>query len=271
MIATDIVDGDAIAIGEIYGRIRLSFIESVEAQIECGHRLAEKKAKLAHGMWQRWFDANADALGFGERTARMLMKAAAVAKRKPASVLDMSDAFKISRQMWGHKGAGNHLAQGTGENEWYTPPEFIALAREVMGEIDLDPASSAEANETVGAAEFYTAEDDGLDQQWYGRVWLNPPYSRELMPKFMDKLKAGYKSGNIDAAIVVTHNNTDTGWFHSLADIVSAICFASKRIKFYRGDTVAAPVNGQIFLYFGADVPAFTAAFTPVGFVMVPA
>ena len=47
--------------------------------------------------------------------------------------------------------------------------------REGMGEIDLDPATSAEANETVLAAEFYTETDDGLKKPWRGRVWLNPP------------------------------------------------------------------------------------------------
>ena len=31
--------------------------------------------------------------------------------------------------------ADNHRAEGTGENEWYTPPEYIEMAREVMGDL----------------------------------------------------------------------------------------------------------------------------------------
>lgn len=56
----------------------------------------------------------------------------------------------------------NHRAQGTGENEWYTPARFIEMAREFMGSIDLDPASSDIANATVKASKFFAVEDDGL-------------------------------------------------------------------------------------------------------------
>ena len=59
--------------------------------------------------------------------------------------------------------------------EHYTPGTYIATARYVLGGIDLDPASSAEANDTVQAQTYYTAADDGLDLPWFGRVFVNPP------------------------------------------------------------------------------------------------
>jgi hypothetical protein len=74
-----------------------------------------------------------------------------------------------------------HVSQATGENEWYTPPEIIEVARQVMGEIDCDPASSEKANEIVRAKQFFSIEDDGLKQKWIGNIWMNPPYAQPLV------------------------------------------------------------------------------------------
>jgi phage N-6-adenine-methyltransferase len=164
--------------------------------------------------------------------------------------------------------AKNHLAQGTGENEWYTPQHIIERARAVMGAIDLDPASNPEANETIRADTYYTAEDDGLEQEWHGRIWLNPPYSRDLMPRFVRKLIEEHKAGRTAEAILVSHNNTETDWFQSLSVASTAVCFPDTRIKFYRGENVAAPVNGQVFFYLGNNPPAFIDQFRPLGIVM---
>ena len=164
----------------------------------------------------------------------------------------------------------SHRAIGTGENEWYTPAEYADLAREVMGSIDLDPASCDEANKVVRASAYYTKEDDGLTKAWKGNLWINPPYSRDLMPAFVEKLKQSFINGDVDSAILLSHNNTDTAWFHSLASVSSAICFPKKRIRFYRGEEIAAPTNGQAFFYLGDNAGTFADVFGSVGFVVEP-
>ena len=107
-----------------------------------------------------------------------------------------------------------------------TPKEYIDAAREVMGSIDLDPASSALANEVVQAEKFYTAKDDGLNQNWYGNIWLNPPYAKDLLPKFADK----FAESEFNQAIVLVINSTETSWFLKFVGRASAIVFSIGRV-----------------------------------------
>src|SRR5260221_7395603 len=72
----------------------------------------------------------------------------------------------------------NIIAMPQKSNEWFTPSRYIEAARLVMGSIDLDPASCSEANQTVKAKRYYSIDDNGLEQPWYGNIWLNPPYGR---------------------------------------------------------------------------------------------
>src|SRR5437660_1484971 len=71
-----------------------------------------------------------------------------------------------------------HLQQDS--FEWYTPKKYVEAARNVLGEIDLDPASSEQANRIVQAKLFYDQTRDGLTQTWKAQtVWLNPPYCKQ--------------------------------------------------------------------------------------------
>jgi phage N-6-adenine-methyltransferase len=164
--------------------------------------------------------------------------------------------------------AGVRGTTGTGENEWYTPADHIALARQAMGGIDLDPASSHVANRVVQAETFYSADTNGLDKEWAGRVWLNPPYAQPFIAQFADKMVEEWKSGRVEAAIVLTHNYTDTAWFQSLAETASAICFTRGRVRFVSpAGELAAPTQGQAFFYFGSEVDIFADVFADVGFI----
>lgn len=156
--------------------------------------------------------------------------------------------------------------EGTGEFDLYTPVEYIEAARLVLGEIDLDPASSAIAQRMVQANNYFTIDDDGLKQKWFGRVWMNPPYHRELLPLFVNKLVTEYKEGRVKSAIMLTNNCTDTQWFHEAEEACSAVCFTNGRINFYRpNNETVAPTQGQAFFYFGPDVGRFGEVFRAIG------
>jgi ParB family chromosome partitioning protein len=155
----------------------------------------------------------------------------------------------------------------TGDQESYTPKMYIEAAREVMGKIDTDPASNEMAQEVVKADVYYTKEDDGLTKQWNGNIFLNPPYSHPEIKHFVEKLLSELQPGQ--QAVLLTNNNTDTGFFHNASKKASAICFTRGRINFMKEDgSVSSPTNGQTFFYFGDKKEEFARRFSDFGIIM---
>ena len=127
-------------------------------------------------------------------------------------------------------------------NEWYTPPEIINS----LGRFDLDPAAPEETWYT--AEKCYTKKQDGLRQEWFGRVWLNPPYSNPDIREFMEKMA---EHGN---GIALVFNRCDSAWIHSFVfEKADAMLFLRKRIKFYRPDGTqgGSPGCGSILVAYG--------------------
>lgn len=161
-----------------------------------------------------------------------------------------------------------HVLQNTGESEWYTPPEYIACALAVMGRIDLDPASSFVANKTVSASVFYTASDDGLSKFWAGKIWMNPPYSAELVRVFIAKYVQHVMANDISEGMVLVNNATETRWFAELASVSSAILFPSGRVRFLDPlGNPGAPLQGQALAYFGPNIDKFIEQFKEFGWI----
>ena len=70
-------------------------------------------------------------------------------------------------------------------DEWYTPRWII----DTLGPFDLDPCSPVAKPYTIAPCS-YTKEDDGLQRTWPKEavVWMNPPYSRELLRGFCERM-----------------------------------------------------------------------------------
>ena len=151
--------------------------------------------------------------------------------------------------------------------EYYTPMKYIEAVREVLEEIDLDPASCEYANKTVKAKIFFSYQDNGLDQDWMGRVFMNPPYGK-IGPLFVEKFVAHAKAGHIEGICLVNSGSTETNWFQCLFDGV--MCFTDHRPIF---DTIAdsdnpAPMHGGVFVYFGSNPNKFAETFRQFGNVV---
>lgn len=72
-------------------------------------------------------------------------------------------------------GTGVEVRHASDTNEHFTPPVAVEPARDVLGSIDLDPASCSIANRVIRATRIFTKADNGLGRPWSGRVWLNCP------------------------------------------------------------------------------------------------
>ena len=154
-----------------------------------------------------------------------------------------------------------HVAHNSGEWEWYTPPEIIESARKVLGEIDLDPCSCDQAQETVQATIYYTMERDGLDREWWGRVFLNPPYAKHLIGEFVEKAVR-----EADQAIILVNNATETAWGQRLLQKASAVCFPKTRIRFLSPTGVKkTPLQGQMIVAVRIEYTRFWLEFGKYG------
>ena len=115
---------------------------------------------------------------------------------------------------------------------WLTPPEIIKS----LGDFDLDPCCPANMPWAT-ANNHFTKEHDGLIQPWVGRVWLNPPYSKEAV-KWLRKL-ADHGTGT---ALVFAR--TETGWFfETVWRQATSVLFLEGRIHFHLPDGSRAKAN----------------------------
>ena len=127
---------------------------------------------------------------------------------------------------------GGHQSTRMISDTWLTPPEIV----QALGKFDLDPCCPP-VMPWPTADRMLCERDDGLTAEWSGRVWLNPPYSREAV-KWLRKLAT---HGNGTALIFA---RTETSWFfETIWRAATAVLFLEGRIHFHKADGTRAAAN----------------------------
>lgn len=125
--------------------------------------------------------------------------------------------------------------------EWPTPREYFASVVNEFGPFDLDPCATPE---NAKAPRYFTKNEDGLEQEWTGRVWMNPPYGR-CIGHWMRKAHESSERGAFVACLVPAR--TDTAWWHDYA-AKGEVRFIRGRLKF-EGAKANAPFPSALVIF----------------------
>jgi ParB family chromosome partitioning protein len=121
---------------------------------------------------------------------------------------------------------------------WYTPQVYVDAAREVMGDIDIDPATDERAQKRIKAKVYHTdtPEKDAFKFHWYGRMLLCPPYAEGLIDRFFYKVIEEHKFGNLIEGVIITHTiDTGNDYFIDILNFADSICFIRGPIEWVKG------------------------------------
>lgn len=113
--------------------------------------------------------------------------------------------------------------------EFPTPQDFFDAVAAKWGPFDLDAAATSE-NAKCGT--YWTKDDNGLMQPWFGTVWVNPPYGRNLK-QWLSKAVVEVRSGRVDRVVMLLPSRTDTIWWHRHVMLASQhVVVVKGRLKF---------------------------------------
>lgn len=124
-----------------------------------------------------------------------------------------------------------------------TPDYALTPVIRVFGQIDQDPAAGYSLN--VPAKKRLRTR--GLTATWSGRVFVNPPYGRQIV----HWIERCYHMGGVPGVDVIAliPARVDTRWWRDYVGKATAVCFWKSRIKFI-GQSHGAKFPSA-FVYYG--------------------
>lgn len=147
-------------------------------------------------------------------------------------------------------------------DDWYTPKYIF----DALGcRFDLDPAGAQCGGHVP--ADVIQFGGGGLEREWSGFVWLNPPFGgRNGIEPWLDKF---FAHGN---GIALTPDRTSAPWFQRAAKQANALLFISPKVKFERPDGTLgrSPGCGTVLMSAGSRGRAALFRAGRLGFVALP-
>lgn len=126
-------------------------------------------------------------------------------------------------------GIGGHHSARSRTDVWLTPPPLLAALGGPTS-FDLDPCA-ADPRPWDTARTHYTEADNGLLKPWFGRVWMNPPYSNATLDSWMGRL---VEHGD-GLALIFARTETQS-FFRSVWERADALFFLEGRLTFHLPD-----------------------------------
>lgn len=167
-------------------------------------------------------------------------------------------------------------------NRWFTPKYIIDPALEVLGPVDIDPASEEDANKYIAAAKYYTEADNGLSKRWAGTIWCNPPGGKienKSVPllfwsKLMETREQRWLQHAIFLAFSVEQTQTSQGKKY-LPMAGFPLCIPAKRIRYelWDGTPGPSPTHSSVIVYVPGRANltgVFAEVFSSIGQVVIP-
>lgn len=142
-----------------------------------------------------------------------------------------------------HKDMSTRMNKGmftSNSDEWETPQELFDELNEEFYFM-LDPCAT---KENAKCESYFTKEDDGLKQEWFTHVFMNPPYGREV-GKWVKKAYEESQEGCLVVCLLPAR--TDTKWFHDYC-LKGEIRWIKGRLKF-SGMKNSAPFPSMIVIF----------------------
>lgn len=137
------------------------------------------------------------------------------------------------------------ILHSTGKDDWETPQPLFDALNELF-HFNFDAAAHGE---NTKCDQFLTLGQDALTYPWRGRVWLNPPYSREVGMWVRRARNEAQQNPDVELVCCLLYARTDTKWWHQdVMPHASEVFFLCGRVTFV-GAPAPAPAPSVVVVF----------------------